>query len=76
MASNTTPTKKAKIVAWKREGQSHDYIQAHLTSRHKISDCQIIRISRKYGEKENCYNVGHKNGRPPKMDEQDTQFAV
>jgi hypothetical protein len=68
MAPNTTPTKKAKIVAWKSEGRSHDYIRAHLTSRHEISDHQIIRISRKYGEKENYYDVGHKTGWLPKMD--------
>jgi hypothetical protein len=76
MAPNTTPTKKVKIVAWKREGRSHDYIRMHLTGRHEISDRQIIRISRRYGEKENYYDVGHKTGRPPKMDKRETRFAV
>jgi hypothetical protein len=76
MALNTTPTKKANIVAWKREGRSHDYIRAHLTGHHGISDRQIIRIWRKYDEKENYYDVGHKTGRLPKMDERDTRFVV
>jgi aromatic ring-cleaving dioxygenase len=65
-----TPTKKAKIVRWKRKGWSHDYIRAHLTGHHELSDHQITRIWKRYSEKENYYDVGHKFGRPPKMDKQ------
>ncbi|KAJ7679860.1 hypothetical protein B0H17DRAFT_884495, partial [Mycena rosella] len=73
---DTTPTKKARIVAWKREGKSHDWIREHLTGRHDISDRQIIRIFKRYGEEENYYDVGHRSGRPRKLGEQETRVAA
>jgi hypothetical protein len=76
MAPNTTPTKKAKIIVWKREGRSHDWIREHLTGRNTISDRQINRIWNRYHEKENYYDVGQKSGRPHKMTERDTRSAA
>jgi hypothetical protein len=76
MAPNTTPTKKAKIMTWKREGRSHQWIREHLTGRNEISDRQIIRIFNRYNEKENYYDVGHKTGRPHKMNERETRNAA
>lgn len=75
MAPNTTPTKRAKICTMWAAGYSHDEIRAALTGRHDISDRQILRIVRRYGEKENYYDVGHSTGRPRKLTPRDIRRA-
>ena len=76
MAPNTTPTKRAIICTMKKAGSSHDNIQAALTGRHNISDCQINQIFARYGEKENYYDVGHSTGRPHKLTPRDVRVAL
>jgi hypothetical protein len=48
-------------------GYSNDEIRAALIGRHDLSDRQISRIVKRYGEKENYYEVGHSTGRPRKL---------
>jgi hypothetical protein len=67
MAPNTTPTKRAKVCTMRAAGYSNDEIRAALIGRHDLSDCQISRIVKRYGEKENYYEVGHSTGRPRKL---------
>ncbi|CAK5267780.1 unnamed protein product [Mycena citricolor] len=76
MAPNLSPTKKAKIVEWTRDGRSHKWIREHLTGRHDISDSTIYWIQRDYSEKENYYDVGHSPGRPRKLQARDMRKAV
>jgi len=46
----------------KMAGFSNNEIRAALTGRHDLSNRQILRIFKKYGEKENYYDVGHSTG--------------
>ena len=75
MAPNTTPTKRTKICTMRAAGYSNDEIQSALIGRHDLSDRQINRIVKRYGEKENYYEVGHSTGRPHKLTPRDTRIA-
>jgi hypothetical protein len=57
MVPNLTPTKKAKIVEWKKARKSHNWIQEHLKGHHDISDSTIYRRKRDYTDKENYYDI-------------------
>jgi hypothetical protein len=48
-------------------GYSNDEIQAALTGHHDLSNHQIHRIIKRYGAKENYYDVGHSTSCPPKL---------
>ncbi|KAF8266447.1 hypothetical protein EI94DRAFT_1482220, partial [Lactarius quietus] len=73
---NTTPTKKAIICLMKKSGHSHDEIHAALPGRSDISNHQINRIFKRYGEKENYYSVGHSSGHPHKLTPRDTRVGL
>jgi len=67
MAPYTTSAQKAVICTMRKAGYSNDEIRAALTGRHEITNRQILRIFKQYGEKENYEDVGHSTGRPHKM---------
>lgn len=76
MAPNTTPTKRAKICTMRAAGYSNEEIRSALTGHHDLSDRQINRIVKRYGEKENYYDIGHSTGRPRKLTPGDTRLAL
>jgi hypothetical protein len=76
MTPNMTPTKKAKIVTWKRERHSYQWICKHVTGWNEISDHQIIQIFNRYNEKENYCDVEHKTGHPHKMNKREMHNAA
>jgi hypothetical protein len=59
----------------KAAGFSNKAIRAALTGRHDLSDRQILRIVKKYGEKEDYYEIGHSTGRPRKLTSRDIRVA-
>ncbi len=75
MAPNTTPTKRAKVCVMRAAGYSNDEIRAALIDRHDLSNRQICRIVKRYGEKENYYEVGHSTGRPRKLTPREMRIA-
>lgn len=72
MAPYTSPTKKARIVAWRNAGFTNGQIQEKIP----LSKRQIGRIYAKYAEKENFYEVEPKSGRPPKLSDRDVRVAT
>ena len=67
MSPYTTAVEKAIICTMKKLGSSHDDICAALADRHNITDWQILRIFRRYADKENYNEVGHSTGHPHKL---------
>lgn len=76
MPPHTTPTKKAKICTMKKAGYTNDEIRASLNGCHDITDRSINRIFKRYGEKENYYDVGQHSGRPKKLTDRDGRAAL
>ncbi|KAJ7022198.1 hypothetical protein C8F04DRAFT_1311561, partial [Mycena alexandri] len=76
MARQTSPSGKTKIVEWGKARKSHNWIREHLKGHNNISDRQILRIQKRYTEKENYYDVGKSTGRPHKLEPRDTRKAL
>jgi hypothetical protein len=57
-------------------GYSNDEIRAALTGRHDLSNRQIYWIVKRYGGKENYYEVMPRSGRPHELMPRDTRIAL
>ncbi|KAJ7837452.1 hypothetical protein B0H13DRAFT_1458876, partial [Mycena leptocephala] len=71
----TSPTTKCRIVEMKKAGKKTRDIQKTLSGHRKLTTRTIDRIWDRYGEKESYYDVGHRTGRPRKMDDRDRHIA-
>lgn len=72
MPSPTTPTKRARIDAWKREGHTNKWIAEQL----HIDPSTVSRLYRKHAVKRDLYNIGHSSGRKCKLTRRDRKFGA